>query len=73
MKVLLVTSMLQLNQKVVSSLESRGLDVKSFPPHKWAKGTGPNFSGKLPIYDGITVVYGDVVDDESNDFSPHWA
>ena len=60
--------MLQLNQKVVSSLESRGLDVKSFPPHKWAKGTGPNFSGKLPIYDGITVVYGDVVDDESNDF-----
>ena len=60
--------MLQLNQKVVSSLESRGLDVKSFPPHKWAKGTGPNFSGKLPIYDGITVVYGDVVDDESSDF-----
>ena len=32
--------MLELNQKVVSSLESRGLDVRSFPPHQWAKGTG---------------------------------
>ena len=60
--------MLELNQKVVSSLESRGLDAKSFPPHLWAKGTGPNFSGELPLHDGITVVYGDVVDDESNDF-----
>ena len=56
--------MLELNQKVVSSLESRGLDVRSFPPHKWAKGTGPNFSGELPIHDGVTVVYGDVVDDD---------
>ena len=60
--------MLELNQKVVSSLKSRGLDVRSFPPHQWAKGTGPNFSGELPLYEGITVVYGDVVDDESNDF-----
>ena len=60
--------MLELNQKVVSSLKARDLDVKSFPPHKWAKGTGPNFSGELPIHDGITVVYGDVVDDESSEF-----
>ena len=59
--------MLELNQKVVSSLESRGLDVRSFPPHQWAKGIGPNFSGELPIHDGVTVVYGDVVDDESSE------
>ena len=60
--------MLELNRVVVSSLESRGLDVKSFPPHEWARGTGPTFSGTLPIHDGITVVYGDVVDDDVNEF-----
>ena len=60
--------MLELNQIVVTALQAKGLDVKSFPPHKWAKGTGPNFSGNLPIHDGVTVVYGDVVDDDMKDF-----
>ena len=60
--------MLQLNKFVVDALKSRGLDVKSYPPHEWATGTGPDFSGDLPLYDGITVVYGDVVPDESNEF-----
>ena len=60
--------MLQLNKYVVDALSSRGLDVKSYPPHEWATGTGPDFSGELPLHDGITIVYGDVVPDESNEF-----
>lgn len=60
--------MLLLNSIVVSSLEKYGLSVKSFPPHTWAKGTGPNFAGDLPFHEGITVVYGDVVDDDEQEF-----
>lgn len=62
------SDMLQLNKFVVDALKSRGLDVKSYPPHEWATGTGPDFSGDLPLYDGITIVYGDVVPDEKNEF-----
>ncbi|HIL65141.1 MAG TPA: hypothetical protein EYG33_03125 [Candidatus Poseidoniales archaeon] len=60
--------MLLLNSKVMDSLKNVGLNAKAFPPHLWANGFGPNFSGKLPIYDGITVVFGDVVPDESQGF-----
>ena len=60
--------MLKLNQIVVSALRSHGLDVQSFPPHEWAKGTGPQFAGNLPLHKGVTVVYGDVVDDDDKEF-----
>ena len=60
--------MLELNSIVVKSLQNHGLSVMTYPPHKWATGTGPNFSGELPIHEGITVVYGDVVDDSEKGF-----
>ncbi len=60
--------MLELNRIVTESLSEHGVSAKSFPPHMWAKGTGPNFEGELPIHDGVTIVYGDVVDDEENVF-----
>ena len=60
--------MLELNRIVATALELRGLSVKSFPPHKWASGTGPMFSGELPVHEGVTIVYGDVVADESKGF-----
>ena len=60
--------MLELNRMVIKSLKSNGVDAKSFPPHQWAKGTGPQFSGNLPLHDGVTVVYGDVVFDDTKEF-----
>ena len=60
--------MLELNSIVVNSLQNHGLSVMTYPPHKWATGTGPNFSGELPVHEGITVVYGDVVDDGEKGF-----
>jgi isopentenyl phosphate kinase len=60
--------MLELNKFVMDSLSKYGLDAKSFPPHEWATGTGPEFKGELPVYDGITVVFGDVVPDETQEF-----
>jgi isopentenyl phosphate kinase len=60
--------MMLLNSEVMSSLESAGLNARSYPPHRWAKGLGPHFSGQLPLYDGITVLFGDVVDDETQGF-----
>ena len=60
--------MLNLNSIVIQELRSLGLNVQSFPPHKWAKGTGAEFSGKLPLHDGVTVVYGDVVYDDDKEF-----
>ena len=41
---------------------------KVTPPHRWAKGTGADFTGKLPLHHGVTVVYGDVVDDDAKEF-----
>ena len=60
--------MLELNSIVVKSLQNHGLSVMTYPPHKWATGTGPYFGGELPIHEGITVVYGDVVDDSEKGF-----
>lgn len=60
--------MLELNSIVVNELRSFGLDVQSYPPHRWAKGTGADFTGELPLHQGVTVVYGDVVDDETMEF-----
>ena len=60
--------MLELNNHVLSSLKKYGLDAKTYSPHLWATGTGPGFKGELPVFDGVTVVYGDVVDDLETDF-----
>ena len=60
--------MMRLNSVVVSELRSFGLDVQSYSPHQWAKGTGADFTGKLPLHHGVTVVYGDVVDDDAKEF-----
>ena len=60
--------MMLLNAEVMSSLERVGLNARSYPPHRWAEGLGPHFSGQLPLHDGITVLFGDVVDDETQGF-----
>tara|TARA_B110000444_G_C18851442_1_gene605983 strand:+ start:6803 stop:7576 length:774 start_codon:yes stop_codon:yes gene_type:complete len=60
--------MIELNNHVLSSLKKYGLDAKTYSPHLWATGTGPGFKGELPVFDGVTVVYGDVVKDLENDF-----
>ncbi len=62
------SDMLKLNNHVIKSLNNYGVKTKTFPPHQWAKGTGPNFKGELPVFDGVTVLYGDVVDDDENEF-----
>ena len=62
------SDMIELNNHVLSSLQKFGLDAKTFSPHLWATGTGPGFKGELPIYDGVTVVYGDVVEDSEKEF-----
>ena len=62
------SDMLTLNKFVMDSLAKHGISAKSYPPHEWATGTGPKFRGKLPVFDGVTVVFGDVVDDEEQGF-----
>ncbi len=58
--------MLTLNSLVCESLINSGLKVASFPPHTWAKGTGPNFFGDIEIFCNensiVPVTFGDVTD-----------
>ena len=49
--------MLDLNKLVM-----KDLDGEVYPPHLWAKETGPEFQGELPLNSPLTIVYGDVVD-----------
>ena len=51
------SDMKSLNKLVMEALQRAGVEAKSFPPHEWALGTGPNFEGELPIFDGVTVVF----------------
>ncbi|MBO58103.1 MAG: hypothetical protein CMA77_03800 [Euryarchaeota archaeon] len=57
--------MMLLNERVVNSLQSFGIQTKSFPPHEWATGVGRNFSGNISIFENndeyIPVTFGDVV------------
>lgn len=56
--------MLTLSSHVVSALRDGGIDTSTHPPHQWATGDGPNFSGDLaPLQPGATVpvTWGDVV------------
>lgn len=62
------TDMLKLNKYVMDSLAKFGVSAKSYPPHEWARGTGPKFKGDLPVFDGVTVVFGDVVEDDEQEF-----
>lgn len=56
--------MLELNRLVMRALSDAGVDAEAFPPHTWARGTGPQFVGELPIAKNgaVTVTFGDVVD-----------
>ena len=61
--------MMRLNSVVVSELRSFGLDVKSVT----LRTNGLRvlvliFLKNLPIHHGVTVVYGDVVDDDAKEF-----
>ena len=62
--------MKKLNQILTNELDSLGVQYKVLHPHKWAKGFGPNFEGKLDFLDSnkMTIVHGDVVDDEEQVF-----
>lgn len=62
------SDMLELNSYVIKSLNKYGLVTKTFPPREWARGTGPGFKGELPMFDGVTVLFGDVVGDDENEF-----
>ena len=62
------TDMVELNKLVLSALTKYGLKAESFPPRDWAIGTGPNFAGKLPICEGVTITFGDVVPDDNKEF-----
>lgn len=61
--------MLLLNKYVTDSIQRYELDYSTYPPRDWATGNGPHFNGNLPLSDGITVVFGDVVDDYEKEFS----
>ena len=52
--------MLELNKLVMKDLHG---DV--YPPHLWAKETGPEFEGELPRSSPLTIVFGDVVNCET--------
>ena len=62
------SDMVDLNNHVMSSLSRNGITAESFPPRIWAKGTGPNFEGELPVSNDVTVSFGDVVSDPVTNF-----
>jgi len=53
--------MMTLNSLITHSLDKCGVKSKTFPPREWVNGTGPEFSGELPISEDVTIVFGDVV------------
>ena len=62
--------MKKLNQILTNELDSLGVQYNVLHPHEWAKGFGPNFEGKLDFLDSdvMSIVHGDVVDDEKQGF-----
>ena len=62
--------MKKLNQILTNELDSLGVQYKVFHPHEWAQGFGPNFEGELEFLDSdvMSIVHGDVVDDEKQGF-----
>ncbi len=61
------SNMMELNDEVINSLKELGLDAIGYPPSKWAKGTGKDFTGNLDMFetnnnDKIPICFGDVVD-----------
>lgn len=62
--------MKKLNQILTNELDSLGVQYEVFHPHEWAKGFGPNFKGELDFLDSdvMSIVHGDVVDDENQGF-----
>ncbi len=64
------TDMKNLNKILTEELDSLGVQYEVFHPHVWAKGTGPDFQGNLQFLDTDTmsIVHGDVVDDDQQGF-----
>tara|TARA_B100001250_G_scaffold407860_1_gene429327 strand:- start:2421 stop:3215 length:795 start_codon:yes stop_codon:yes gene_type:complete len=68
------SDMRELNGLVVEEFEVLGMKCSSYPPSKWATGTGPSFKGDVSIFDVDTgeptpVTFGDVVDtDDPREF-----
>ncbi len=56
--------MMNLNRLVTNALSEHGIDSVTYHPHKWARGTGENFTGNLDFLgkNKVTITYGDVVD-----------
>ncbi len=46
----------------LNNLVMKDLDGEVYPPHLWAKESGPDFQGELPLNSPLTIVFGDVVD-----------
>lgn len=58
-------SMNELNDSVISILESHGIRCRCHPPREWANGTGPKFEGDIRRFEEegyVHVTFGDVVD-----------
>ena len=60
--------MMVLNSIIKQSLEKYGIKSETFPPREWVRGTGPEFSGELPLSKDVTIVFGDVVPDPQKEF-----
>ena len=62
--------MKKLNQILTNEFDILGVKYKVFHPHEWAKGFGPNFEGDLGFLDSdvMSIVHGDVVDDDKQGF-----
>ena len=60
--------MMELNSHLMNAFSQNGIHAESFPPHRWASGLGIDFTGELPYSSGLTVVFGDVVPDDNQEF-----
>tara|TARA_B110000459_G_scaffold196484_1_gene238584 strand:- start:9034 stop:9885 length:852 start_codon:yes stop_codon:yes gene_type:complete len=60
--------MLALNSHVCDALTRHGIESSVHPPHRWAKGTGAEFTGSLEVFEAkanhVAVTFGDVVETE---------
>ena len=54
----------EFESSVKKALAEHGIDSVTYHPHKWASGTGWNFTGNLDFLgkNKVTITYGDVVD-----------
>ena len=62
--------MMELNKIITDELNSLGVKSHVYHPHIWANGTGTSFTGDLEFLDSeiLSIVHGDVVDDDEKEF-----